>query len=172
MSAAPNIEPLPEKHGRVERRADGHMLVVFERPLRHAPAKVWAAIAEPEQRAVWCPGIRFEPMPGARYDIWFGDECEGPSHVSGTLGAFEPPRKLALGSIDIQLTPTADDGCVLRFADVLWFDAKRSRTAFANAVLGGWHQFLDRWEIWLDEGRADLRLKEPDYARIDVPGRP
>ena len=171
MSAAPNIEHLPDTHGRVERRADGHMLVVFERPLRHAPAKVWTAIAEAEQRAVWCPGIRFEPAPGARYDIWFGDECDGPSHVSGTLGAFEPPRKLALGSIDIQVTPT-DDGCALRFADVLWFDDKRTRTAFANAVLGGWHQFLDRWEIWLDEGRADLKLKEPDYGRIEVPGRP
>ena len=88
------------------------------------------------------------------------------------LGAFEPPRRLSLGSIDIQLTPADDDSCVLRFADVLWFDDKRNRTAFANAVLGGWHQFLDRWEIWLAEGRADLRLKEPDYGRIEVPGRP
>ena len=168
----PSIEHLPDKHGRVEQRDDGHMLVVFERSLTYATDRVWAAIAEPKQRAAWCPGIRFEPKPGARYDIWFGDECEGPSHVSGTLGAFEPPRKLALGSIDIQLTPTDDEGCVLRFADVLWFDDKRTKTAFANAVLGGWHQFLDRWEIWLDEGRADLRLKEPDYAGIDVPGRP
>ena len=167
-----DIEHLPDKHGRVEQRDDGHMLVVFERSLHHAVPKVWAAIAEAEQRAVWCPGIRFEPKPGARYDIWFGDECEGPSHVSGTLGAFEPSRKLALGSIDIQLTPTEDNRCVLRFADVLWFDDKRTKTAFANSVLGGWHQFLDRWEIWLDEGRADLRLKEPDYGRIEVPGRP
>ena len=59
-----------------------------------------------------------------------------------------------------------------RRASSPWFDDKRTKTAFANAVLGGWHQFLDRWEIWLDEGRADLRLKEPDYAGIDVPGRP
>ena len=169
---APSSEHHTDTHGRVERRDDGHMLVVFERTLGHSVGTVWAALTEPEQRAVWCPGIRFEPKPGARYDIWFGDECEGPSHVSGTLGAFEPPRKLALGSIDIQLTPTDDDGCVLRFADVLWFDDKRTKTAFANAVLGGWHQFLDRWEIWLDEGRADLRLKEPDYGRIEVPGRP
>ena len=167
-----SIEHPPDKHGRVEQRDDGHLLVVFERALAYTADRAWAAIAEPEQRAVWCPGIRFEPKPGARYDIWFGDECEGPSHVSGTLGAFEPPRKLALGSIDIQLTPTDDEGCVLRFADVLWFDDKRTKTAFANAVLGGWHQFLDRWEIWLDEGRADLRLKEPNYGRIEVPGRP
>ena len=167
-----SVEHLPDKHGRVEQRDDGHMLVVFERTLAYTTDRVWAAIAEPEQRAEWCPGIRFEPQPGARYDIWFGDECEGPSHVSGTLGAFDPPRELALGSIDIRLTPTDDDGCVLRFADVLWFDDKRTKTAFANAVLGGWHQFLDRWEVWLDEGRAELKLQEPNYAEIEVPGRP
>ena len=172
MDAASPIPHDPRRHGIVRRDDDGRHRVVFERLIRHRIVRVWAAIAEPEQRAVWCPGIRFEPMPGARYNIWFGDECEGPSHVSGTLGTFEPPRRLSLGSIDIQLTPADDDSCVLRFADVLWFDDKRTRTAFANAVLGGWHQFLDRWEIWLDKGRADLRLKEPDYGRIDVPGRP
>lgn len=170
MSAASTIAHDPTKHGRVVRREDAH-LVVFERGLRFTAEHIWASIAKPKQRAVWCPGIRFEPKPEARYDIWFGDECEGPSHVSGTLAAFDPPRHLALGSIDIQIVPT-DEGCLLTFADILWFDDKRTKTAFANAVLAGWHQFLDRWQIWLTEGRPALRLQEPDYSRIDVPGRP
>ena len=123
-----------------------------------------------EQRAVWCPGIRFEPKPDARYDIWFRRRVQRP------IPRIRHPRHLRPAppphpSIDIQLAPT-DAGCLLTFADILWFDDKRTKTAFANAVLGGWHQFLDRWEIWLTEGRAALRLKEPDYSRIDVPGRP
>ena len=60
---------------------------------------------------------------------------------------------------------------MLEFSDVLWFDGKRSNVDFANAVLAGWHRFLDTLEIWLDEGVAALDLKEPDYAAVDVRGR-
>lgn len=160
--------------GIVSKREDGLPCVVFERRLPHPIETVWAALTAPAQRAVWVPGIRFDPMPEAPYDIWFGDECEGPSHVSGVLGAFDPPRELALGSIYIQLRAEGEsgEGCHLTFTDVLWYDNKRTKTQFANAVLGGWHQFLDRLEIWLNEGRAELRLAEVDYSAIDVPGRP
>ena len=54
---------------------------------------------------------------------------------------------------------------------MLWFDDRRTRQNFANAVLAGWHQFLDRWQLWLDEERAAPLLAEPNYADIDVPGR-
>ena len=160
----------PTRHGVVTKREDGLPCIVFERRLPHSVETVWAALAEPTQRAVWVPGIRFEPEPQARFDIWFGDECDGPSHVSGVLGAFDPPHALALGSIAVRLRPDGD-GCQLTFSDVLWYDNKRTKTQFANAVLGGWHQFLDRLEIWLNEGRAAERLAEVDYATIDVPGR-
>ena len=160
----------PTVHGVVEQREDGLSQVVFERRLPHSIETVWAAFAEPAQRAVWVPSIRFEPRPDARFDIWFSEECEGPAHVSGTLGAFEPPHTLALGSIRIQLRADGD-GCQLTFSDVLWYDQKRTKTQFANAVLGGWHQFLDRLEIWLNESRAATDLAEVDYAAIDVPGR-
>ncbi|MDE0660445.1 MAG: hypothetical protein F4029_01085 [Gammaproteobacteria bacterium] len=69
-----------------------------------------------------------------------------------------------------ELTPTAE-GCLLEFSDVLWFDDSRSRFHFANAVLAGWHRFLDTLEIWLDEGVSALDLPEPDYSAVDVPGR-
>ena len=152
-------------------RTDGDRpLAVYRRPLSHSVAKVWAAITEPAQRAVWVPGIRFEPASDAPFDIWFGDECEGPSHVSGRVDPFAPPTRLGLGSMRFELAPV-DDGCVLTFSDVLWFDDKRTKVEFANAVLAGWHRFLDTLEIWLDEGVSALDLKEPDYARIDVPGR-
>jgi len=156
--------------GTVRADEDGRTRVIFQRALSHPMDKVWAAIAEPDERAVWVPGIRFEPEAEARFDIWFGDACEGPSHASGKLEPFEPPTQLGLGSIRFKLE-VAPGGCVLEFSDVLWFDGKRSNVDFANAVLAGWHRFLDTLEIWLDEGVAALDLKEPDYAAVDVRGR-
>ena len=174
----PNSERTPStRYGEVRRREDGHMIVYYERPLRHSMARVWAAVTEPAQRAVWAPGLRFEPEPNARFDIWFGDDCEGPAHVSGTLSAFEPRTTVEIGSIRIELSDQGP-GCLLAFSDVLWFDGpwlaarkERTRVDFANAVLAGWHRFLDTLEIWLDEGVAALGLVEPDYAAVDVPGR-
>ena len=158
----------PPNSGSVGRRADGLPCVSFERCLPHSVAKVWAAIAEPEQRATWVPGIQFEPKPKARFDIWFGEDCDGPAHVSGELGAFQPQRLLELGSIRVELEPLGEQ-CLLRFSDVLWYDGKRTKRDFAHAVLAGWHQFLDRLELWLDEGRAELLLPEPDYSSVEVP---
>ena len=165
--------PSSADYGVVEKRADGHDYVVFKRRLPYPVDDVWRAISEPEQRAVWVPGIRFDPVPDAPFDIWFGDECDGPAHVSGRLEDFDPPRTLRLGSIRFELAADGADGngCRLTFTDVLWYDGKRTKRAFANAVLGGWHQFLDRLSIWLAEGRAALRLAEPNYEKIDVPGR-
>jgi len=60
---------------------------------------------------------------------------------------------------------------VVHFSDVLWFDNKRTKVEFANAVLAGWHRFLDTLEIWLNEGRPALDLPEPDYAKVVVEGR-
>ena len=181
MSAS---NPAPKRRGVVGHR-DGLPCVAFERHLAHSVEKVWAAIAAPDQRAAWVPGIQFEPKRGARFDIWFGDECDGPSHATGTIEACEPLRLLQVGSIRFELTPgeaggtgkaggaggTGKERCLLRFSDVLWYDNKRTKRQFANAVLAGWHQYLDRLELWLDEGRVALRLPEPDYSSIDVPGR-
>lgn len=158
------------RFGTVVAGGDDHTRVVFRRSLSHPVDKVWAAIAEPTERAVWVPGIRFEPRHDARFDIWFGDACEGPSHVSGRLDPFEPPTRLGLGSMRFKLEAVRR-GCELTFSDVLWFDGKRTRVDFANAVLAGWHRFLDTLEIWLDEGVAALDLEEPDYSVVEVPGR-
>lgn len=171
MARSSNAERRPsDGFGSVHEGADGHTRVIFRRALNHPVHKVWVAITEPNQRAVWVPGIRFEPKPDARFDIWFGDACEGPSHASGRLDPFEPPARLGLGSMLFKLE-AAPDGCVLEFSDVLWFDGKRSNVDFANAVLAGWHRFLDTLAIWLDEGVAALELEEPDYSGVDVPGR-
>ncbi|MDE0421384.1 MAG: hypothetical protein OXK76_10945 [Gammaproteobacteria bacterium] len=169
-SMSPSPRAPSANFGEVRRHGERQLAVVFRRRLGHAPARVWSAIAEPVERAVWVPGIRFEPAVDVRFDIWFGDACDGPAHVSGRIEVFEPPTRLQLGSMQFALAPD-DGGCLLEFTDLLWFDGTRSRVDFANAVLAGWHRFLDTLEIFLDEGVAALDLPEPDYAAIDVPGR-
>lgn len=147
-----------QRFGTVVAGEDNRTRVIFRRSLSHPVDKAWTAIAEPTERAVWVPGIRFDPERNARFDIWFGDACEGPSHVSGKLDPFERPTRLGLGSMRFELE-AAPQGCLLTFSDVLWFDGKRSNVDFANAVLSGWHRFLDALEIWLDEGVAALGLE-------------
>lgn len=132
-------------YGIVSTAPDGRPGVLFERLLAHPVATVWAAIADANRLAVWSPGIRFEPRPNGRFNIWFGDECEGPAHVAGTVAAFEPQRLLQLGTIRFELAPeasgTSTERCRLKFSDVLFYDGKRTKTAFENAVLAGWHHF-------------------------------
>lgn len=161
------------RYGSVCALPDGRPGVRFDRVLAHAVAEVWAAIVDADRRAVWMPGIRFEPRLNGRFEIWFGDACEGPAHLAGTVAAFERERLLQLGTIRFELRrgPAADRGdrnSWLRFSDVLAYDGKRSTRAFENAVLGGWHQFLDRLKIYLAEGRSAFDLPEPDYAAVDV----
>ncbi len=162
-----------DKFGAVGTLPDGKDFVIFERHLRHSVDRVWSAFTDADQRDKWMPGIQFEAKAGGKYEIWFGDDCEGPAHVSGTLTEFDPPKLIALGSIRFELE-SEGQGCLLRFSDILWYDDKRTKTQFANSVLGGWHHFLDRFEIWLDEGVRvlDKDLPEVHYAEVDVKGRP
>ena len=153
-------------YGIVRVLPDGRSGVLFERLLAHPVGEVWAAFVDANRRDSWAPGIRFEPRPKGRFEIWFGGECEGPAHVAGEVTEFEPQRVVQLGTIRYEVEAHAGNQCRLTFSDVLFYDDKRTRRAFENAVLGGWHQFLDRLEIYLAEGRSAVDLPEPDYERV------
>jgi uncharacterized protein YndB with AHSA1/START domain len=167
MSSPPTTIP---KAGSVGRLADGRSYVVFERRLPHSIERVWAALTEPDQLANWFPGFTLEAKQGGRFEIRFGGDCAGPAHLSGTVSRFEPPTVLECGSMRFELE-RCDDGCLLRFSDVLSFEGTRSRTEITNAVLGGWHRYLDSLEDALLGRVVDHHRAEPDYSRIDVTGR-
>jgi len=158
------------KYGRVIKHGDGRCTVVFERHLPHPVEKVWAAITDPDHLARWFPGIKVELRQGGKFSIRFGGDCDGPSHVSGEVAIYEPPRRLQLGSMLYELE-RAGTGCLLRFSDVLQFTGARSNTDIANSVLAGWHSYLDRLEESLATGAATEPRPELDYAQIQVAGR-
>ena len=159
------------RYGTVHQLSDGRVQVRFERLLPYAIEKVWAALTEPDQLDAWIPGLQFEARAGGSYKIWFGGDCEGPAHVSGTVAVFDPPNVLQLGTIRWELSETSE-GCRLVFSDVLVFAGERSRKEVADAVLGGWHRYLDMFEDALAGRPVEPDLPEPDYSVREVPGRP
>lgn len=158
------------KFGSVGRLDDGRVFVLFERRLPHSIERVWAAITDPAQLAKWAPGLQFDLKVGGSLDIWFGGECEGSAHVTGTVTRYEPPRVLELGSMRFELEADGS-GCLLKFTDILRFEGPRSKAEITNAVLGGWHKFLDALEDALAGDVVDHEKPEFDYATIDVRGR-
>ena len=161
-----------DRLGSVGQLDDGGAFVLFNRRLAHSVERVWAAITDPEQLAAWAPGFSFEQTVGGKLEIWFGGDCEGPAHVTGTVTEYDPPRVLAMGSMRFELEPDGD-GCLLRFTDVLHFAGPRTKTEFSNSVLSGWHRYLDHLEHWLEKRPIDHDQPEMvDYSLLDVPGRP
>jgi len=157
----------PSRHGIVAELPDGRVTVSFERTLKHPIEKIWQAISDPDSLADWFPEIRVDHANGT-FQIWFGGDCDGPPHVEGALRA-EPPHLLIMGSMKYELTEI-NDGTLLKFTDILVFTGNRSRQEIALAVLGGWHAFMDRLCLALDEKYDGKQIPEPDYSRIEVPG--
>jgi len=156
------------KVGSVGKLGDGRPFVLFERRLAYSVERVWAAITEPEQLAKWFPGFQLELASGGKFDIWFGGECDGPAHLSGTVTRYEPPNVLECGSMRFELQADGD-GCVLTFTDILLFEGTRNTVEITNSVLGGWHRFLDT----LEDALAGNQVERPefDYSTIHIPGR-
>ena len=160
-----------QRLGTVGTAEDGSTFVRFERQLPYPMEQVWSAITEPDGLAGWFPGFRLEQRKGGSFEIWFGGKCEGPAHVSGAVIGYDPPRLLQCGSMRWELSKRGS-GCVLVFTDVLHFDGLRTRTEFANSVLGGWHNYMDMLEDALAGREVDPDRPELDYSKIQVPGRP
>lgn len=153
------------RFGIADKLDDGRIRVRFERKLRHSVERVWAALTDPNELAMWFPEITLEPRPGGRFEIEFGSrdgsDCEGAAIVSGDIAHFEPFRLLQCGTMRWELEAT-DDGCTLRFSDIVAVESGRSARDTAKSVLGGWHWYLDALEEAL-AGRAMDRTS-PEVA--------
>jgi uncharacterized protein YndB with AHSA1/START domain len=101
----------------VARRAGDGFDVVFERPIAHPPARVWAMVTEPERIATWyCARVDMDRRLG-------GSIVEHHDHVGvdvhGRVTRWEPPRRFEhtlwfddtepgpRGTVDWQLFPDA-----------------------------------------------------------------
>ncbi|MEO3743321.1 SRPBCC family protein [Plantactinospora sp. B5E13] len=125
---------------------DGRQVLRIERRLAHPPAKVWAAVTEPEHLRRWFPAeVRLEPRPGGRIAFGFGKDPAAES--VGSVTAYEPPRLFAFSwdteLFRIELLPDAS-GCLLVFSHT--FDDRPAAASYA----AGWRTCLDELERLAD----------------------
>jgi uncharacterized protein YndB with AHSA1/START domain len=160
----------PDHLGTVGKLTDGSTFVKFERNLNHSVDKVWAAITDPNQRECWFPGFTLELALGGHFEIWFGGECDGPAHMTGTVTELDPPKLLQCGSMRYELKAT-EQGCHLTFTDVVQYSPAELNGKILNSILGGWHHHTDLLETYLAGREVDQSMSELDYAKVAIPGR-
>jgi uncharacterized protein YndB with AHSA1/START domain len=141
-------------------RADGRFVLRYQRRLAHPPEKVWRALIEPGQLAMWFPAaIEGERKQGARLRFVFEGEPGPP--LEGEVLVFDPPRRLEYSwgtdLLRFELVPDGA-GCVLHFSTT--FD-ERANAARDGA---GWHACLDA----LDHSIAHGAPPAPDAGRVPV----
>jgi uncharacterized protein YndB with AHSA1/START domain len=132
--------------GTLEHR-DGRWQLRFVRRLPHPPAKVWRALTDPEQLAVWFPTtIEGERAPGAR--LRFAHRGDAAPAIDGEMLSYDPPRLLELRwggeeTLSFELRPE-DGGTLLTFVNAFDELGKAARDA------AGWHACLDVLAHYLD----------------------
>ena len=118
--------------------------LTFTRRLAHPPEKVWRAVTEPDQLAVWFPQkIEGERRAGAPLRF----VMEGGDGFDGEMVLFDPPSVMELtwgtDRLRIEVAPDGD-GTVLTLVDTFDDLGKAARDA------AGWHECLDRLVAELD----------------------
>lgn len=157
MSQSDDYQAGPAQGAHIEQQGDDWVLVV-ERRLRHAPAKVWQAITDPQQLRQWAPfdADRSLAQPGTARLSTVGTV---EPHVTETeIKRAEAPTLLELGWGDNDLRwhlEALDDGGTLL---TLWHSIGRDYIAMGAA---GWHICFDVLQHYLG-GDPLGRLVGPD----------
>lgn len=154
-------------------------LIAFERRLRHPVETVWAALADPEERAAWLGAGTLEHREGGRVALMTGPEGRPDQQrlMSGRVLMWDPPRVLEhewvqpgldTSIVRYELEPDAG-GTILRLTH------RRSVTPVATGGRAGWHAYLDRLAAHLNGDpvpawsvrRAEV---EDAYGEPPIPG--
>ncbi|MEV4279794.1 SRPBCC family protein [Actinoplanes xinjiangensis] len=117
--------------------------LVLTRTFRAPIDDVWASLTEPERTARWFGPWKGDAAPGNAVQVQMSLE-DGAPWLDMTIEACEPPRRLALSSVDdygswhLDLTLTESDGVTeLRFTQHL------TGTENVGEVGPGWEYYLD-----------------------------
>jgi len=129
-------------------------LISFERRLRHPVELVWAALADPEERAAWLGPGTLELHEGGEVAIRTGpaNRPELQRVMSGRVLVCDPPRLLEhewvqpgldVSVVRYELQPDGG-GTILRLTH------RRSVSPTSFGGRAGWHAYLDRLAAHLD----------------------
>lgn len=137
---------LDSDYGTLEALPEGGRLT-FVRDLKHARDKVWRAITDPTELAVWFPStIDGDRVTGAPLKFVF--PFPDAPVMEGTMRAYDPPAMIEFDwggdVLRITLDETAD-GTRLTLTDSFGEYEKAARDA------AGWHACLDRMAFQLND---------------------
>jgi uncharacterized protein YndB with AHSA1/START domain len=148
---------------------DGEAELRFERLLNHAPAKVWAALTDPERLPMWFAELDPNVAVGATFPIRFPHAPGVKSQ--GRLTAFEPERLLAFewdgrDQVRFELSPE-------REGTRLVLTHRTPERGQAAGFAAGWHVHLDALMRLLNTGkptpiRPDQALEAYYTARFGL----
>ena len=155
----------------------------FERRLAHPPAKVFAAISEPEELAHWFPArVLWELRPGAPIEFRFEDvDFEAPP---GEVLEVDPPRLLvyAWGDGVLRWEVVADGaGSILRFTHTIAGEEEWPARFAAARQAAGWDVCLAALKArlggtagagldWLARNRPTSSASDWATASCSTPG--
>lgn len=135
--------------------SDKEATITFERHLSHPIEKVWAALTEPEKRAVWFGPTTIEPEKGGTL-ITTAEGPPAPEEVRKTMATiltWEPPNVFEykeeasnVGSTIVRFELKAKDDMT-----ILLMTNSRLKPEDAHGYAPGWHAFLDRFEASLNK---------------------
>ena len=182
--------------GTIEEVGEKHVLR-YERRLEHPVDRVWAAITEPDELALWLAAAdELELVKGGRivlrwlnipdstqeweeeHGIELGDE-DPAEPATGTITELDPPRVIEydtdkMGLMRWELRPE-EDGCVLTFTNTVEFPEGFP----TDQTLAGWHIHLDHlvdalagrpvdWSTWTEDHMEEFdRIRDGYEARTN-----
>jgi uncharacterized protein YndB with AHSA1/START domain len=138
---------------------NGEPTLRFERRLRHAPAKVWRAVTDPEEMRHWFPAtVEAELRPGAPMRFVFPEEAVVDGAWDGEVLEVDEPKVFMFrwntDVLRIELIPDGD-GCRLVFSQTL--GGGQIGFLAAGRTAAGWDTCLDQLAAQLDGGTAPER---------------
>jgi uncharacterized protein YndB with AHSA1/START domain len=149
---------------------NGEPTLRFERRLRHAPAKVWRAVTDPEEMRHWFPAaVEAELRPGAPMRFVFPEEAVVDDAWDGEVLEVDEPKVFMFrwnaDVLRIELIPDGD-GCRLVFSQTL--GGGRVGFLAAGRTAAGWDTCLDQLVARLDgttvPERTDWLTPMADYV--------
>ncbi len=133
-----------------------HATLTFHRSYRHAPERIWEAIATPEGLSGWLMSrVEMEPRAGGRIEI---DSGSTGYRSTGKILTWVPPRTF---EYEWNLGPMPEmplgERAIFRYELTVEGDTTQMQVIYrrisrmnAHAFLPGTHAFLDRLEAQLD----------------------
>jgi uncharacterized protein YndB with AHSA1/START domain len=140
--------------------------ITFRRRSKHPPARVWAALTDPDQVSRWWHGpARIDLRVGGEYHV---DFSQGGS-LEGVIVRVQPERLLACvwGVSVLEWTIEADgEGCRYTFTSHGQPPALEGASYTDEGIAAGWHQGLDTIDSLLDGDPSPPKPTREAWERL------